>query len=860
MPCPSTEAIESFLSGDGACADRPELEQHFSDCELCRDLLCRLSAPSPLPLDGVPSKSWPKDVAERLAKRLHEEMAHRPDEAGLRLPFSIGKYELLEVIGHGGMGTVYRARQLELDRPVAIKMIVRQFLKPSLVERFFAEARSGALLDHPGIVPVYDVGRFGSHVYFAMALVSGGTLAERLARAPVEVRHAAELLRDIALAVHFAHARGVIHRDLKPSNILLDGEGRPKIADFGLAKQIESGTDLTATGEILGTPGYMSPEQAGGPGGITIASDVYGLGAILYHLLTGKAPFAGDEVGRVLYRVVHEPPCSEFPPDVSRDLRTITLKCLSKQPAERYESAAAVARELDRYLRGEPIEARPPSRVGRAVRWCRRHPALAAMSTAALVAVIAGTAFSVYFGLLAQGRSVRLASANQQLQRAEREARRTANDAAAHAAVATEQANAAMQTLELTLYELQPVVTDDPAAQRQRKDLLSSVLQGLEGLNEEYISPPRLQRCRAHTILGLADVVRQLGNDSGQTGVAASRDLYRQAVEQFQTLRDSDPESVVAAGDLGNALKEFADTLAEAGEWREANRYFQQALPLCERLAAEFPDDPGIQSELAELEVFCGEGLTHTGSREPGGEMLRRARDRCVELVEHFPDDRRVRGALFYASQELGDWHMLGNDVDAAYECFMQMKSAAARVVERFPGDARALLDESTSLERLGDVSLARGDRQLSLDQHLESLKIAEAAGRIAPDNDDLQWHVSFGHQKVADAYLRVGNPAAARDAALNCVEIRRRLAAADPKNANLHAKLFHALGTLTRCYELERDFALALKWHEEILKFATNYNDTTNTTRFAPQIEKAQTAIDRCQKILSEDTATSDP
>ena len=182
-------------------------------------------------------------------------------DSAIDLPFYIGDYELLAEIGRGGMGTVYRARQLKLDRTVAVKMIVRQFLKPSLIDRFYVEARSAAILDHPGIVPVYDVGQLGPYVFFAMAFVSGGTLAEHTKLHPVGAARAAELLKDVAAAVQFAHERGVIHRDLKQSNILLESNGCPKVTDFGLAKQIESGADLTASGEILGTPGYMPPAK-----------------------------------------------------------------------------------------------------------------------------------------------------------------------------------------------------------------------------------------------------------------------------------------------------------------------------------------------------------------------------------------------------------------------------------------------------------------------------------------------------------------------------------------------------------------------------------------------------------------------
>jgi len=857
MNCPSTETIESFLEGLDTGPDHSALEQHLCDCDACRDILRQMTETSPFPQDDtLMLESWSDEVANRMAKRLDIATERHAADTAFRLPFAMGNYELRAVIGQGGMGTVYLARQLSLNRTVAVKMIVRQFLKPSLVNRFYVEARSAALLDHPGIVPVYDVGQFGAYVYFAMAHVPGGTLADRLQEGPIDARHAAELLKNIAQAVHFAHMRGVIHRDLKPSNILLEGDGQTKVADFGLAKLIESGVELTASGEILGTPGYMPPEQAGGPGGVTVTSDVYGLGAILCHLLAGRPPFSGPEPAGVLYQVVHEEPSPQFRADVSRDLRTITLKCLAKRPSDRYESAAEVARELERFLEGRPIEARPLGQLEHLVRWYRRRPAVALMTFATLAAVVGGSAFSAYFGLLAHERANRVTESNFQLTLAELDSRRSANEAELQAAIATEHADGAMQMLELALYDLQDVVTDDPTEQQERKQLLDSVLRGLDDLQGGAISAERLLRCRAYANLGVADVMMQMGNDAGQTGVAASRESYVAAIEQFQSLLDADPNNLTSAGDFSNAVVAFADTLAEAGQWREANDLFQKALPIREQRATVFPDDPTIQGQLAELEIFCGEGLTFTGQPMRGKEMFIRARDRCDILVERFPDDVYIRGELVHACQELGDWYVLQSDTDAAETNFLRMNKEVTRLTAFSPGDTENMMSVSTSLERLGDISLARGELTESLERYLESLDIARAIGRTAPQNDKVQWDVSFGYQKVADAYLRLGDARAAREAALSCVEVRRRLAVADPQNAHLHAKLFHALTTLARSCEGESDFSAAQRWHEELLRFAVEFNAATGTDRFTPLVQTAKQKIEHCRRVLAADKA----
>jgi predicted Ser/Thr protein kinase len=274
----------------------------------------------------------------------------------------LGDYELLEELGRGGMGVVYKARQASPERTVALKMISRTSApSASDMARFHAEAEAAARLDHPAIVPIYEVGLEDSRPYFTMKYVAGTTLAQRLAGGPMAPREAAELLAPIARAIHFAHQRGVLHRDLKPSNILIDEEGRPHVSDFGLAKRVESDDGLTQSGAVLGTPSYMAPEQAAGTRGkLGPASDVYSLGAILYQMLTGRPPFqAATPVETVLLVLEQEPlPPRLLNPRAERELEMIALKCLQKPAELRYATAKDLADDLDAYLADEPTAAR----------------------------------------------------------------------------------------------------------------------------------------------------------------------------------------------------------------------------------------------------------------------------------------------------------------------------------------------------------------------------------------------------------------------------------------------------------------------------------------------------------------------
>ncbi len=305
-----------------------------------------------------------------------------------------GDYLLEKELGRGGMGVVYRARQVSLNRPVALKMVKAGLLADDAeLRRFQNEAEAVALLDHPGIVPVYEVGEHEGQRYFSMKLIVGSNLAEKLASYRDDHRAIVALMIETADALQHAHMRGILHRDLKPANILIDTHGHPHITDFGLAKLMESDDELTASGAILGTPAYMSPEQAAGRrGAITLATDVYGLGAILYALVTGKAPFGGESVIDTLDAVrsrMPEPP-SKRNAKIPRDLELICLKCLEKNPADRYPTAGALADDLGRWAAGEPVSVRAAGVVERIAKWARRKPTLAAAYSLGLLAVLLG--------------------------------------------------------------------------------------------------------------------------------------------------------------------------------------------------------------------------------------------------------------------------------------------------------------------------------------------------------------------------------------------------------------------------------------------------------------------------------------
>jgi hypothetical protein len=410
--CVTDLELRAFLLGDLPEPEADSVTSHLESCPDCEAAAGRLDGLSDRmvrslqrvlgedangPLPRVKEAPTLAGAGEPLAPDGPTHVA-----AADRLPHVEG-YELLEELGRGGMGVVFRARHLRLNRVVALKVILSgAFASPDELRRFRLEAEAAAQLDHPHIVPLYEAGEQDGLPYFSMKLVEGTRLSAQVRRLSRDPRAAVRLLLSVARAVHHAHQRGVIHRDLKPANILIDAGGEPHVTDFGLARRVGAGAGATQSGAVVGTPSYMAPEQAaGGAKSLTTAADVYSLGAILYELAAGRPPFCADTVVGTMRQVRDDQPASirRLNPAVDRDLETICLKCLCKNPEDRYGSAALLADDLECWLRDEPIAARPRSALQRFWSWRRREPALAGslMAVGVLLLVVAvGSPIAAY--------------------------------------------------------------------------------------------------------------------------------------------------------------------------------------------------------------------------------------------------------------------------------------------------------------------------------------------------------------------------------------------------------------------------------------------------------------------------------
>jgi serine/threonine protein kinase len=498
----------------------------------------------------------------------------RPSERE-RVPSSFGDYEVLERIARGGMGVVYKARQKKLNRIVALKMIRAGHLATDQeVQRFAQEAAAAGQLDHPGIVPIYDVGEQDGQHYFSRGFVEGGSLAARVKVGPLPPREAAALLRQIAEAVAYAHQRGIIHRDLKPANILLARTGAdcvPKITDFGLAK-IQSDSGLTATGQVLGTPSFMPPEQAAGKSGdIGPAADIYSLGAILYCLLTGRPPFQAAAVMETLRQVLEQEPVSPraLNQAVDRDLETICLKCLQKEPAKRYPSAAALAEDLRRFENGVPIHARPVGKVERLYRWSRRNPRVAALVVSLAVALVGGISATTALWLLAENRGQALeektVESDKQRDRAERNFDRIFK-------AIEESLTRTSKSPELKRPYMKPF----------RKQLLASALKQYQGFVDELGDNPRAERELARAHLRLSQINREMH------AWAQAEAPAQQAVVLAERLLGKYPDSPEHREFLASALEQLGvSTSAPA----LSDQAIERGLGILEALLRENPKE-----------------------------------------------------------------------------------------------------------------------------------------------------------------------------------------------------------------------------------------------------------------------------
>jgi serine/threonine protein kinase/tetratricopeptide (TPR) repeat protein len=691
---------------------------------------------------------------------------------------ALGDYEILGEIARGGMGVVYKARQKSLGRVVALKMIkAGELADDEEVQRFKSEATAAAKLDHPHIVPIYEVGQESGRHYFSMGYVEGESLAHRIRTSPLAPREAAELVRTIAEAVAYAHAQGVIHRDLKPSNVLLDKEGRPRVTDFGLAKQIGADSGLTATGQVMGTPSYMPPEQAAGRvDQVDARSDVYSVGAILYQCVTGRPPFQSANVAETIRQVLEQDPVSPraLNPAVDRDLETICIKCLGKDPAQRYATASALAADLDHFLAGEPISARPVSRLERAWRWSRRNRTIASLTAALTVLLISTTIGSVIVAFTQ---------------------RRLRQQADANAAVARDQSQHALKTLEAVIFDVQRGLENVPAGGDARRQILRTVLIRLEQVSMQFVKRTSVDRDTAVALVELGDLLLRLGgNESNESksgsATRTARLLFERALAIDVQLAVAYPHDVEVQWNLAVSYEKLGDAQSRLGEAQAAQLSYQKSLRIRLTQAAVDPRGFHTQRALSISYDKMGDAALQSGDLNDAARMYGQALRVRQKLAAKTPPDARVQRDLLISHNKIGDVQIRLGSPNEALESYRRGLTIAEQLTPRERGNTEAKRDLSISLGKVASLELELGDTSTALELCGRSLEIYLELASVDPTNVQAQRDLSVAYNNLGSAQLISGQVNAAQESLEKCVEISRELAQIDPRDFRLQLEL----------------------------------------------------------------------
>ncbi len=774
--CPSPELLAALINDDLEADSAETLVDHLSQCETCREALLKLSV-DPDEWRGWESLlqaqhlSWPTtdgqsptatDVGGEHGPSTSRDTTHLADtyvqEAGPALspgftapasgkqsPQEFGDYQLLEKLGAGGMGIVYRARQKSAGRLVALKLIRPELLqslseerRQAWVDRFRVEAQSTARLDHDNVVTIYEVGEYQGTLYYSMQYIEGQSLAQLVRDGPMENRLAARLMRGVALAVDCAHRQGILHRDLKPQNILirrsqLDADSipegsdsalspsafsrgsdeRPFVADFGLAKCLEEGASgSTHTGEVMGSPSYMSPEQAQDASRCTPSSDIYSLGATLYETLTGRPPFRAHSALETLRQVIDQEPVAprDLNPAISLDLQTITLKALAKEPFRRYATAAEFADDLQRFILGDPIAARPIGPLERMSRWCRRNPAVAL-----LTAGVATLLFVVAFGSVAYSIRVSQHATSESVARTEAES-----------------------YLRVTLNVIDDMVTEFgdeslahvPQMEHVRKDLLRKAL----GLHQRLLAMKpssfavRVELARVqqrignlHELLGerdeaqaayaesirLFDELRRirpadhrlrhflatshtmLGETLRKMSPADARRSYEEALAIQKGLQQAVPGNLEYEMELGRTLNNLGLVLTETGQHTSAEPVLREAIEHLQKLSRKSNGSPQVLADLGRSQINLGVLLRKIPDRASQAEAAYRdAIENLEQAVKLDPENRDCKLRLAVALVDLGNYFLTEVDgrADKALELTTDANTQFQVLRENFPG------------------------------------------------------------------------------------------------------------------------------------------------------------------------------
>jgi serine/threonine-protein kinase len=712
---------------------------------------------------------------------------------------TIGNYELLGELARGGMGVVYRARQKNANRVVALKMMRSGTrASPGELQRFRAEVEAVANLDHPNIVPIYEVGEHEGQPFYTMKLVDGGSLASQIGCFRDEPRATARLLAAVAQAIHYAHQRGILHRDLKPANILLQVDDVrlrfgdkanlqstirnplsviPLVSDFGLAKRVEVESSLTQSGALIGTPSYMAPEQASRrKGAVTTSADVYGLGAILYEMLTGRPPFRADTLLDTLQQLLEQEPTPPrtLNPRADADLATICLKCLEKDPVRRYPTAQALADDLLRFAAGESIQARPVGSVKRAWRWCRRKPVAAALVATLLLVFGGGLPLVTALWMHAEHQG-NLAEKNLQ------DAREQERQAKENLQFAREQEKKAKEQEQRTKEEAEKV--------NEQKKLVEENLKLAEGAVNDFYNKVEIHLVHAPGLQGLRkeldeialnyyrEFLRLRGNDPAMKAKQAeiqahvahmTRDTgtktdafeaYRKALASYEKLAAEEPNKAEYREALAMLHKEIASLHGALGQPREALAEINQTIQILEKQAAADPKSLTVKEALAGAYNNLASFVSDAGQRDEALTYFHKAIALQKELVAADPQKIQPERSLALYYGNLGNlYKRLGKPADAL-ECYKKTHELRQKIYREDRNSPHLQLELAASYRALGGWHRFHGDKDEAFRNLQESLSILQPAVDANPVVTKLQRDLAVTLKEMAQVQRLLKKP-----------------------------------------------------------------------------------------------------
>jgi serine/threonine-protein kinase len=722
--------------------------------------------------------------------------------ANHRLP-TVAGYELLDELGRGTTGVVYKARQKALNRLVALKMILAGgHASAEQLTRFETEARAVASLKHPNIVQIYDLGESDGLPFLSLEFVDGSPLDVEINGIPQPPSNAVALIERLARGVEAAHFKGIVHRDLKPANVLLSGDGTPKITDFGLAKELESKSSQTRSGSQIGTPSYMAPEQAlceiYGP-----SVDIYALGAILYEMLVGRPPFLGASPYETTLLVVNEEPVrpSLLVSKVPADVETICLKCLQKAPERRYESAAALADDCRRYLAGEPIVARPISPVERLWRWCRRNP-----RTAGLAAAVVGL-----LGVVAVGSTT--AAVVIENSRKDAVALRQAADAAkidaeANEALAAKRASEGLALIQTVVDDIQIKLQGAPGTENLKKSLLEMGLEALRKLSSTLKGSRATETTELVARMRLGDSFRRLGSTK-----EAMEEYLKSHTIAWRRANDF-PDNDKAQGNLASVLRVLGEMRHELDHDMAASLdCHRQSVAIWRKLlthprGGEDAIEPlTITRNLAESMTHLAVGLLREGNPMEAGPLFEETIDLRRKVLEAVPDDLALRQDMARSYQALGETAFLLGNVTQSRDYYARCLAANEEILAGNREDLSAQVELASALGNHGDIGLRTGDLDAARRDFERCLAINRSVlSRDEHDVDQIR-NVAMEYHRLGVVEAMSGDAEKAASWFEKSLQLRERIAGLDAGNVERQIEL---MLTLARCGQWERAESIA--------------------------------------------------